>query len=396
MSQYHFWKSMSIKKFEADIAKGIFKTDGSSEDAKALADFLKLPAIDALVQGHANALKHPPTPQGAALLRDGAVVQEPPKMTTKPFLEVCDFYLQEKKLDNTEKTLSEKKATYEEFARLYGGNPDFNGIGSEQAISFKSRMLSENLTALRINKKLSFLKDLFEYARNHKLYFQNNPFESIAISKKSKLRAQVQSYEEFSTEELKLIFETQQYKEYLDKPAYYWLPFLALYTGARIEELASLKFSQIVTADGITYFDITKAKNANSVRRVPFSNHILNSGFMAYLEKTKARNVDQVFPHLKDSANGYSKNVSRRFGQYLDLIKIKDPRKVFHSFRSTFINAMTNRGTHPAILMGIVGHYEQSKFDFSSPHFQTYQQAKPLRIMKEAIDRLDYSLTMQF
>ena len=75
------------------------------------------------MQGHANALKHPPTPQGAALLRDGAMAQEPPKMTTKPFLEVCDFYLQEKKLDNTEKTLSEKKATYEEFARNKKNQP---------------------------------------------------------------------------------------------------------------------------------------------------------------------------------------------------------------------------------------------------------------------------------
>lgn len=40
-------------------------------------------------------------------------------MTTKPFLEVCDFYLQEKKLDNTEKTLSEKKAKFDLFFVLY-------------------------------------------------------------------------------------------------------------------------------------------------------------------------------------------------------------------------------------------------------------------------------------
>ena len=126
------------------------------------------------------------------------------------------------------------------------GNPDMNALGSEQAISFKSRMITNGLNALRINKKLSFMKDFFSDAITHKLYFEANPFANLAISKKAKLKASVQSYEEFTDDELKLIFENPDYAKYMCDPDYLWLPFLALFTGARIESLASLIVKQII------------------------------------------------------------------------------------------------------------------------------------------------------
>jgi hypothetical protein len=75
---------------------------------------------------------------------------------------------------------------------------------------------------------------------------------------------------------------------------------------------------------------------------------------------------------------------------------MKSDRKVFHSFRSTFINRMTYSNIHPAILMGIVGHYEQSKIDFSGAHFTNYQKKKPVEVLKSSIDRLSYELKLDF
>jgi integrase len=154
--------------------------------------------------------------------------------------------------------------------------------------------------------------------------------------------------------------------------------------------LASLRIEQIKLDGAVWYFDVQEGKNLNSIRRIPIHKKILDSGFWKYYEKIKFSKDVQLFPHLKPGANGYSKNCSRRFGEFLDLAGITDKRKVFHSFRATFINSMTNIGTHPAVLMGIVGHYEQSKLDFSSPHFQTYQQIKPLEVLNAAIQKLDY------
>lgn len=50
----------------------------------------------------------------------------------------------------------------------------------------------------------------------------------------------------------------------MDKPAYRWLPFVALYSGSRLEELASLRLDQIQREGDVWFFHIQKAENANS------------------------------------------------------------------------------------------------------------------------------------
>jgi integrase len=390
--RYLMSNAMSSKKYEIDLGRGIFKADGDEDHAsmmKALEYIIPRSIGEKYIQ---DAFNHPANiPEGAV---KPASFATQPKLRTKPFSVATELYLAEKKLDNSLKTINEKRSTYNEFIALFG-DADTNSVGTETAISYKNKLISDGLSALRINKTLSFMKDFFAYAINHKLYFDGNPFENLAISKKSKLHKGVKSYEEFSDEELKLIFENHQYKSFLNKPDYYWLPFLGLFTGARIEELASLKASQIKQENGVWIFDILNGKNSNSIRKIPIHDQILQSGFFKYVESVKEEN-GQLFPKIKPTINGYSKNSSRRFGQYLELIGMKSDRKVFHSFRSTFINRMTYSNIHPAILMGIVGHYEQSKIDFSGAHFTNYQKKKPVEVLKSSIDRLSYELKLDF
>lgn len=71
---------------------------------------------------------------------------------------------------------------------------------------------------------------------------------------------------------------------------------------------------------------------------------MIAAGFLDYVDSVKKAGKTQLFPHLKPSKNGYSKNCSRRFGQYLDKLNIKHERKVFQSLRVTFINRLTNEG----------------------------------------------------
>ncbi|WP_249212165.1 site-specific integrase [Burkholderia cenocepacia] len=309
------------------------------------------------------------------------------------FSTVVNLYLTEKKIDNVAKTLYDKERVYDEFKGFFG-DLDINQYTPNEAVAYKNRLLATNGSASAINAKTSFLRSLFEYAINNNLFFAGNPFERVKISTKTKLKKQVRSYKPFEDDDLKLIFEELKYRAFLKKPDYHWLPFLSLYTGARVEELASLRLDQITKVDGILVFDIQHdaAKNSNSVRKIPLPDVILNSKFLSYVEQVKATKATHLFPHLKDGKNGFSKNMSRRFGEYLDKLEIKDDRKVFHSFRTTFINSMTNLHVHPAILMAIVGHYEQAKVDFSSPHFANYQQDKPMKVLKDAMDKLSYPI----
>ena len=379
--------AMGIKKFDVIFPSGLTVRDiNTDDDLDRLGRFMEMPQVkQQLASTPLPPTQGEPLKEAPALRAPSALVQR-----SKLFSDVVSLYVAEKALDNTAKTIKEKKSCFDEVVKYFGDH-DINKYNAETAVSYKNRLIGDGLTPLRINKKLSFLTDLFSYAGVNHLFFEANPFQGLAISKKSKLKAKVQSYQEFSDQELKKIFESPEYKKFMNKPDYLYLPFLSLFTGARIEELASLRTDQIKQDGQVWYIDLESGKNSNSIRRIPIHQKILGSGFWSYYEKTKQSKSVQLFPHLKPGANGYSKNCSRRFGQYLDKIEIKDGRKVFHSFRSTFINRMTNIGIHPAVLMGIVGHYEQGKLDFSSPHFQTYQQTKPLEVLNDAIQKLEIS-----
>ncbi|MFJ0662080.1 site-specific integrase [Bordetella bronchiseptica] len=392
--QLHLARDMTIRKFDVELPNGIKITGiNSDEDVSRLERLSK----SELLQFWLDKAKSAPSPnlgEPFGNVPAGQPTASPAKLKTDLFLSVVKSYINEKRFDNSEKTLKEKRSTYDEFARLFG-NVDTNSITTETAISYKNKLISDGLGAQRINKTISFMKDFFVYAINHKRYMGANPFEGLTISSKSKLHQGKKSYYEFTDEELSQVFENSKYSEYLNKPDYYWLPFLGLYTGARIEELASLTVPQLKQTNGIWYFSIEKGKNSNSIREIPLHHRIVDSKFIQYVEKLTDKN-GLIFPHLKPSINGYSKNASRRFGDYLDLVGISDERKVFHSFRSTFINRMTYLNIHPAIIMGIVGHYEQSKIDFSSAHFTTYQQKKPIEILKKSIDLLEYPIKILF
>ena len=395
--QYSLARAMNIRTLDVVLPNGIqFNNIDTDDDLGRFMKIVDEPTIKAFLAQSAEGLVRVQSERAAYAQHaaSAAIAQTPPftppAARTKPFSAVVKLYLAQKKLENVAKTLEEKEATYGGFQALFG-DVDTNSLGSEQAISFKSRMVADGQTVQRINKKLSMLKDFFAYAIAHKCYFSANPFEGLAISKRAH-KATPESYEEFTDDELKLIFESPLYKTFMDKPDYHWVPFLGLHTGARLESLASLQVSQ-VCKDGETWFlDIRKDKNASSVRKVPLHSRVIASDFLAYVDSVKKAGHTQLFPHLKPGKNGYSKNCSRRFGQYLDKLEIKDPRKVFHSFRSTFINRITNEGVHAAMIMGIVGHYEQKAIDFSQAHMEHYQKKKPLAVLKDAVNRVDYGL----
>ena len=172
--------------------------------------------------------------------------QTPETGKSKPFSKVARMYLDEKRLDNGGKTLEDKQRTFDTLVELFG-DMDFNAFGAEQAIAFKQRLLGQSLSIVRINSKLSHLKELFRWAVNQGLRHTGNPFESMRVSTKAKVKQQTQSYQPFTAEELQTIFNPQTYDDFMNKADYRWLPWLAVHSGARIEELASLRLDLTCT-----------------------------------------------------------------------------------------------------------------------------------------------------
>jgi integrase len=382
----------AIRKYEVEVKDGGYriKADGPEDHARALE------AMRALA-----ALKPDPQPRSKPLdqrIGEAISANAAARVPAKKLSEVLALYLIQKEATTTLRSRKDKKSATDAFVARLGDLP-VDEYTPENAVDHKNVLIAKKLSITRINQILGIVREVFAYAVADKLSSAPNPFDGIRIPlKKGKMKEIRESYEAFSQDEIDVIFADPAYREYMNKPGYYWVPFLAFCTGARLEEIAGLDVEDVKTEDGVQYLDILRGKNANSIRKIPLPDRVLNSAFMGYLADAKKSKEEALFPHLTGGINGRGKNMGRRFGQWLDQpeVDIVSPQKVFHSFRHTFINRMTELNVNPFFLMALVGHYEQDKVDFSSSHNQVYQHGKSLKALKQLIDQFDFTLPHAF
>ena len=204
--------------------------------------------------------------------------------------------------------------------------------------------------------KLANFNTLMRFAVRRARVITVNPASDISIEVKSDPEDQVQP---FDLPALQAIFGSPVYAEGIrpragSGEAAYWLPLLALYTGARLNELGQLRPKDIlqhpyVDRDGeeqqawlirivADKADGLKLKNAWSARRVPIHAELVRLGFLAYVDSVRAAHQGRLFPELRPDKYGtITANWSKWFGRYLrETCNVTDDRMRFHSFRHAF------------------------------------------------------------
>ena len=174
----------------------------------------------------------------------------------------------------------------------------------------------------------------------------------------------------FRPDELRTLFDPDHRARYCSAdPMFFWLPLLALFTGARLNELAYLATHSLTQEAGAWGIHITtKVKNAQSRRFVPLPDRLLALGLVDYAQDIRAWGFTDLFPGgSKQAKNGPGDKVSKWFNRsYLERIcKIKDADVSFHSFRHTVSTAGDQLGFTEAQMGKITGHAArsiQSKF----------------------------------
>ena len=176
-------------------------------------------------------------------------------------------------------------------------------------------------------------------------YTDDNPIKGFG----SKIRniQQTKIVRPFTIDELNKIFTSPIYVSDSNKFAYrYWIPLIALYTGARLNEICQLYLDDIREVDGVWVFDVNdnkpdkQIKNIASKRLVPIHPFLLNElKILNYVEKLTIKQEQRLFPELKPlKATGkYNHAASKWFGFFKDKIRLTDEVN-FHSFRKTYAN----------------------------------------------------------
>lgn len=209
--------------------------------------------------------------------------------------------------------------------------------------------------------------------------------------------------------------------------AKFWIPLMAAYTGARLEEICQLTVNDIKTdkATGIIYADITdtgiaadgqrkKAKTKTSVRPIPLHSALLNIGLMDYVEKRKKDKSDKALFQLKRDnqgrlgkgfSNWFARNEDRGKGRvalgYIERRGVKSKgvtegqrwTKTFHSFRHSAIDNLRDNKklpngeyimeNHIGLVMGHTG----EKLETANYGANRSQ----LELRKDVIEAIDYT-----
>lgn len=225
------------------------------------------------------------------------------------------------------------------------------------------------MSITNVNKHIGCLYSLMSYAAKHYDEVDRNPFDGMRVEKKVSARDERAS---FTLDDLKKIFASPPFtgckSEWLwRKPGdlvlrdshWFWVPLIALFTGARLNEILQLYRDDIVEIDGVMFFDLRteqpdqRLKNQTSKRKVPIHQTLLDVGFADFV----ASKTGRLFPGVEMAADGYySTNFSSKFGQLLKSIGVKHAKNSFHSFRHTFEDACRACGIRHEVMEALVGH----------------------------------------
>jgi len=170
----------------------------------------------------------------------------------------------------------------------------------------------------------------------------------------------------------------------------YWLPLLALFSGARLEELGQLRTADLRREDGVDFIAIEagdgkRVKTRGSQRRVPVHPELVRLGFLAYVARQREAGAVRLFPDLKAPAGRpLTAPWSKWWGRHArKACGITDKRKVFHSLRHAFIDAarLVMEEEHRN---GITGHANGSVG-------RRYGTGVSLKVLAESMAKLRYA-----
>jgi len=316
-------------------------------------------------------------------------------------------------------TLSAKQAVLRRYAEVAGDRP-VNAYSKQHGITYRETVgqlpahltkkypgqsIVDVLALVRgklhvprfskqtVNQDLTHLAHFFSWLIAEGLYSGPNPMEGLAYE-----GIEGESYDPFTPSDLTRIFGHPHYaaSHRHDYPERYWLPLIALYSGARRGEIAGLAVADIRQEDGVWFFDITpdasrdhQLKNKASKRHVPVHSHLVALGLLRFAKEQKASGVALLFPKGKavrgkggEGRTSVDDAVGKWFARLLADLKVSG-KKSFHSFRSTVITALHAANVDAETRRQITGH--GAKDVHEAVHLQP-----ALRTLQAVIEKLDF------
>ena len=205
-----------------------------------------------------------------------------------------------------------------------------------------------------VNKLIQRCSTWLNWVIRKGYYEDGNIFHGKSIP--SNTRKDKPTRELFSYVQLKLIFGKNYLNSTLNstspcKFVFYWVGIFGLFHGLRLQEILQLHMKDIYPLNKVWVIDINeetkdkKLKTRNSKRIIPLHQTLIDLGFLDYYNILEKKGKERLFHELSLGRDGYTKNPSRFFNDYLRKLDIKSATKKydFHSLRHTCNNSLIQK-----------------------------------------------------
>ncbi len=352
-------------------------------------------ALDAIKQrDRGKVVATPECPAAASL-----VAPAPPTTTNEVSLsQVIEQYSREQtNAGNWQgKTGPENRAIYNVLLEIIG-NVSVSKLGFPHMVAFKDALqrlpaninkdpryrgkpILEILTLLdvspmsisTVNKYLTRISSLLKWAHRHG-YVEQNYAVGLSIAQRGKKASEARGMFEIAQIEaiFKAIAEGRVTARGHAYSFHYWTPLLGYLTGARVNEIASLRVIDFQREDGIDFISITQqndgekgTKTDAGMRKLPIHPALIRLGLLRYVENLKKQGQVRLFAELSLTKNGYGSKVTSWFSGHNSKADsflwrdagVREDKLSFHSYRHTMATLLERKGIDTVLAKRILGH----------------------------------------
>jgi integrase len=143
--------------------------------------------------------------------------------------------------------------------------------------------------------------------------------------------------------------------------AHRWVPWICAYTGARVNEITSLRPQDFITKDGLCCISLRKEVTKTSKARIiPLHLHLLEQGLADYVEVRRRLGkplfYDPARARRENPGNPQYEKVADKLGDWVRLMHVDHDVWPNHGWRHRWKSQARHVGMHPEIADFITGH----------------------------------------
>jgi integrase len=250
------------------------------------------------------------------------------------------------------------------FSKFLGAG--LGTIDSRTAVAFRDNVRAAGRDVRTVNRYMATLKAVFEHGRNEGIFpaAVPNPFKGKRVEL-TKLETEKRKRAPYRLDEIQKVFAAFQFETrprvHTIETALPWVTLIAAYTGARREDICSLRAKDLTKHNGITCFAFGhgdyQGKTVAAKRLTPMHSALAEAGLLDYAQALPKDSL--LFPALKPKPSRPDKRgvqLGNHYAALLERLGIARPGLGFHSWRGTVITALQRAGVVVEDREIIVGH----------------------------------------